>query len=31
MTIQTDPADGAYTIYSAEPADVAFAYPSPSP
>src|SRR5438034_8838434 len=24
MTVQTDPADGAYTIYSAEPADAAY-------
>jgi len=31
MTVQTDPADGAYTIYSAEPADVAYAYPSSTP
>ena len=31
MTVQTDPADGAYTIYSAEPADAAYAYPSSSP
>jgi hypothetical protein len=31
MTVQTDPADGAYTIYSAEPSDAAYAYPSASP
>jgi hypothetical protein len=31
MGVQTDPADGAYTIYSAEPADAAYAYPSTSP
>jgi hypothetical protein len=31
MTVQTDPADGAFTIYSAEPADAAYAYPSASP
>ena len=31
MTVQTDPADGAFTIYSAEPADAAYAYPSSSP
>jgi hypothetical protein len=31
MSVQTDPADGAYTIYSAEPADAAYSYPSTSP
>src|SRR5690348_8777727 len=31
MTVQTDPADGAFTIYTAEPADAAYAFPSASP
>ncbi len=31
MSVQTDPADGAFTIYSAQPADAAYSYPSPSP
>jgi hypothetical protein len=31
MTAQTDAADSAYTIYTAEPADAAYAYPSSGP
>ncbi len=31
MSVQTDPADGAFTIYSAQPADAAYSYPSSSP
>jgi hypothetical protein len=31
MSVQTDPADPGYTIYSAEPSDAAYAYPSHLP